>query len=140
MISSASTSGESEPITSTSSWVNWRKRPACGRSWRNSGPYHHSFTGWGSFYAPGEELGVLEDGGLDPRVAGPLQERTGHTLDPRAGRGVRGKHVRRPAGGLEAIGHDGRELIQCLLLIGAPRPTAPARRGRGWWRARRRAS
>ena len=38
MISSASTSGDSEPITSASSWWNWRKRPACGRSWRKNGP------------------------------------------------------------------------------------------------------
>ena len=38
MISSASTSGESEPIASAPIWLNWRKRPACGRSWRKNGP------------------------------------------------------------------------------------------------------
>ena len=52
MISSASTSGESEPIASASTWLNWRKRPACGRSWRKNGPEVQSFTGCGSFCIP----------------------------------------------------------------------------------------
>jgi hypothetical protein len=52
MISSASASGESVPITSASSWWNWRKRPACGRSWRKYGPQDQSFTGWASLCMP----------------------------------------------------------------------------------------
>ena len=70
MISSASTSGESEPITSASIWLNWRKRPAWGRSWRKYGPQHQSFTGCGELVHP-----VLDVGAADRRRAlGPQRE------------------------------------------------------------------
>ena len=52
MISSASTSGESVPIASAPTWLNWRKRPACGRSWRKKGPKYQSFTGCASLCMP----------------------------------------------------------------------------------------
>ena len=51
-ISSASASGESVPIASAPIWWNWRKRPACGRSWRKKGPAYQSFTGCGSLCMP----------------------------------------------------------------------------------------
>ena len=33
-------------------WLNWRKRPAWGRSWRKYGPRYQSFTGCGSLCMP----------------------------------------------------------------------------------------
>ena len=41
----ASIAGSSEPNTSAPTCVNWRKRPACGASWRKKGPQYQSFTG-----------------------------------------------------------------------------------------------
>ena len=51
-ISSASMLGSSEPSASAPTCVNWRKRPACGASWRKNGPQVQSFTGWGSLCIP----------------------------------------------------------------------------------------
>ena len=51
-ISSASSVGSSEPSASASIWVNWRKRPACGASWRKNGPAVQTFTGCGSLCMP----------------------------------------------------------------------------------------
>ena len=51
-ISSASSVGSSEPSASASICVNWRKRPACGASWRKKGPASQTFTGCGSLCMP----------------------------------------------------------------------------------------
>ena len=51
-ISSASTAGSAEPIASAPICQNWRKRPACGFSWRKKLDRYQSFTGCGALCMP----------------------------------------------------------------------------------------
>ena len=40
------------PRASAPTCANWRKRPACGASWRKNGPQYQSFTGWARLCMP----------------------------------------------------------------------------------------
>ena len=51
-MSSASTAGSAEPIASAPICQNWRKRPACGFSWRKKLDRYQSFTGCGALCMP----------------------------------------------------------------------------------------
>ena len=167
---SASTSGESEPIASTSSWVELAEAAGLRRlvaecrapppelhrlrelvhavldvgaadRRRRLGPQrdraaaevvegeHLLADDVGRLADRAlEELGVLEDRGLDAAVAGAGEDGGRGRVDPRSPHGLGRQYVERPLRGLEAAGHRSGE------------SSAPARRGTGWWRARRRAS
>ena len=68
-MSCASTIESGTPSDSNPNWLNWRKRPACGRSWRNIGPSYHSFTGCGRFSIPWLTYARATDAVASGRIA-----------------------------------------------------------------------